>query len=47
MALFFALVGLAVALYESSQLLFGDETRKMFGWLRAKKPRNHEGNCER
>ncbi len=47
MALFFALVGLAIALYESSQLLFGDETRKMFGWLRAGAQRKREDDHDR
>jgi hypothetical protein len=47
MVLFFALLGLAIALYESSQHLFGDETRKMFQWLRVGAWRKREDNHDR
>ncbi len=42
MVLFFALAGLALALFELSQLLFGRETQRMFEWLRSGEPRKRE-----
>lgn len=47
MVLALALLGLAIALFQMSQLLFGRETQKIFFWLRAGEQQEREDNHDR